>query len=162
MGGIEPASAVAEILANYPPRRDNLITVLQEIQERDGYLSEATVRVLSGASGISENEIYGVATFYTHFRFQPPAEHTVHVCLGTACHVRGGHQLLHDFEERLNITAGEMTRDHRFGLERVACVGCCALAPVVLVDGKVRANMKPKHVRGLLTQLGHKANGTGA
>jgi len=161
MGGIEPASAVAEILANYPPRRDNLITVLQEIQERDGYLSEATVRVLSGASGISENEIYGVATFYTHFRFQPPAEHTVHVCLGTACHVRGGHQLLHDFEERLNITAGEMTRDHRFGLERVACVGCCALAPVVLVDGKVRANMKPKHVRGLLNQLGHKANGSG-
>ena len=161
MGGIEPASAVAEILANYPPRRDNLITVLQEIQERDGYLSEATVRVLSGASGISENEIYGVATFYTHFRFQPPAEHTVHVCLGTACHVRGGHQLLHDFEERLSITAGEMTADHRFGLERVACVGCCALAPVVLVDGEVRANMKPKNVRGLLNQLGHKANGSG-
>jgi NADH-quinone oxidoreductase subunit E len=161
MGGIEPASAVAEILASYPPRRDNLITVLQEIQDKDGYLSEAAVRALSGASGISENEIYGVATFYTHFRFQPPAEHTVHVCLGTACHVRGGHQLLHDFEERLNITAGEMTADHRFGLERVACVGCCALAPVVLVDGKVRANMKPKHVRGLLNQLGHKANGSG-
>jgi NADH-quinone oxidoreductase subunit E len=162
MGGIEPASAVAEILASYAPRRDNLITVLQEIQERDGYLSEAALRALSGASGISENEIYGVATFYTHFRFQPPAEHTVHVCLGTACHVRGGHQLLHDFEERLNITAGGMTPDHRFGLERVACVGCCALAPVVLVDGKVRANMKAKHVRGLLTQLGHKPNGSGA
>ena len=161
MGGIESASAVAEILASYPPRRDNLITVLQEIQGRDGYLSEAAVRALSGASGISENEIYGVATFYTHFRFQPPAEHTVHVCLGTACHVRGGHQLLHDFEERLNITSGEMTADHRFGLERVACVGCCALAPVVLVDGKVRANMKPKNVRGLLNQLGHKANGSG-
>ena len=161
MGGIEPASAVAEILASYPPRRDNLITVLQEIQDRDGYLSEAAVRALSAASRISENEIYGVATFYTHFRFQPPAEHTVHVCLGTACHVRGGHQLLHDFEERLSITAGEMTADHRFGLERVACVGCCALAPVVLVDGKVRANMKPKNVRGLLNQLGHKANGSG-
>jgi NADH:ubiquinone oxidoreductase subunit E len=151
----EAASAVAEILSSYPPRRDNLITVLQEIQEHHGYLSEDAVRLLAGASGISENEIYGVATFYAHFRFQPPADHTIHVCQGTACHVRGGHQLLHDFEERLGIKAGEISTDHKFGLERVACVGCCALAPVVLVDGTVRAAMKPKNVRGILSKLGH-------
>ena len=162
-GRVEPPdggrAALAEILATYPPRRDNLIPVLQEVQERHGYLSEDALRALAVASGISENEIYGVATFYAQFRFQPPAEHTIHVCEGTACHVRGGHQLMHDFEERLNLNAGEMTPDHRFGLERVACVGCCALAPVVLVDGKVRAGMKPKQVRGLLAQLGHKPNG---
>jgi NADH-quinone oxidoreductase subunit E len=158
----EAITALAEILANYPPRRENLIPVLQEIQERQGYLSEAGVRALAVVSGISENEIYGVATFYAQFRFQPPAAHTIHVCEGTACHVRGGHQLMHDFEERLNIAAGEMTRDHQFGLERVACVGCCALAPVVLVDGKVRAGMKPKQVRGLLAQLGHKPDGKAA
>ena len=158
----EATAAVAEILAGYPPRRDNLIPILQEVQERHGYLSEDAVGALAAASGISENEIYGVATFYAQFRFRPPAEHTIHVCEGTACHVRGGHQLMHDFEERLAITAGEMTADHRFGLERVACVGCCALAPVVLVDGKVRAGMKPKQVRGLLAQLGHKPNGNAA
>jgi NADH-quinone oxidoreductase subunit E len=158
----EARAALAEILAIYPPRRDNLIPLLQEFQERHGYLSEAGVRVLAAASGISENEIYGVATFYSQFRFQPPAVHTIHVCEGTACHVRGGHQIMHDFEERLNIAAGGMTPDHEFGLERVACVGCCALAPVVLVDGKVRAGMKPKQVRGLLAQLGHKADGKAA
>jgi NADH-quinone oxidoreductase subunit E len=159
MRGIEAASAVAEILSSHPPRRDNLITVLQEIQDRHGYLSEDVVYALAGASGISENEIYGVATFYAQFRFQPPADHTIHVCQGTACHVRGGHRLLHDFEERLSIKAGEITADQKFGLERVACVGCCALAPVVLIDGTVHAAIRPKHVRGLLSQLGHAPNG---
>jgi NADH-quinone oxidoreductase subunit E len=159
MSGIETAAAVADILVSSPPQREDLVAVLQEIQERHGYLSEAALHALAGASGISENEIYGVATFYAQFRFQPPAEHTIHVCQGTACHVRGGNRLLHDFEERLSIKAGEVTGDHKFGLERVVCVGCCALAPVVLVDGTVRAAVKPKNVRGLLSQLGHKPDG---
>jgi NADH-quinone oxidoreductase subunit E len=162
MSVTEAAPALGEILASYPGRRENLIPILQEVQERQGYLSADAVRGLATVIGISENEIYGVATFYTQFRFRPPAEHTIHVCQGTACHVRGGHQLLYDFEERLKIKAGEMTADEKFGLERVACVGCCALAPVVLVDGTVRAGMKPKLITGLLTKLGHKAAGKGA
>ena len=153
---IEAASSMEEILRCYPSGRHNLISILQEIQGQHGYLSETALRALATAIELSENEIYAVASFYTHFRFQPPAEHTIHVCQGTACHVRGGHQVLYDFEERLGITAGEMTSDLRFGLERVACVGCCALAPVVLVDGQVRAGMKPKMVRGVLSTLGHK------
>lgn len=159
MSMIEGVTSIEEILASYPPSRENLIPVLQEIQERHGYLSEGALRMLAVASSISETEIFGVATFFAQFRFQPPAEHTIHVCQGTACHVRGGHQLLFDFEERLNIKAGQMTPDHKFGLERVACVGCCALAPVVLVDGKVHAGVKPKIVRSLLTQLGYGSNG---
>lgn len=143
------------------PRPEHLIPILQEIQERQGYLSEEAIEVLARAIGLSENEIYGVASFYAQFRFQPPAEHTIHVCQGTACHVRGSHQILFDFEERLHIKAGEMTADHKFGLERVACVGCCALAPVVLIDGQVRAGMKPKLVTGLLSKLGYKPNGHG-
>lgn len=135
---------------------EHLIPILQEIQERRGYLSEEALGTLGRAIGISENEIYGVASFYAQFRFQPPAEHTIHVCQGTACHVRGSHQILFDFEERLKIHAGGMTPDHEFGLERVACVGCCALAPVVLIDGQVRAGMKPKLVNGLLSKLGFK------
>ncbi len=141
---------------------ENLIAILQEIQERHGYLSQEAVGTLAAVSGVSESEIYGVATFYAQFRFQPPAEHTIRVCEGTACHVRGGQQLLHDFEERLLIKAGETTADGKFGIERVACVGCCALAPVVLVDGQVRAGMKPKMVRGLLAKLGHRPDDAGA
>jgi len=155
------ATALEEIVSGYSPTGngvgpENLIPILQEIQECYGYLSEESVEALARVIRISANEIYGVASFYAQFRFQPPAEHTIHVCQGTACHVRGSHQILFDFEERLNIKAGEMTTDHKFGLERVACVGCCALAPVVLVDGKVRAGMKPKFVTGLLTKLGYK------
>jgi len=163
----QSATSLEEIVANCVADLDgprgasagpeHLIPILQEIQERQGYLSEEAVGTLGRAIGISENEIYGVASFYAQFRFQPPAEHTIHVCRGTACHVRGSHQILFDFEERLNIKAGEMTPDHKFGLERVACVGCCALAPVVLIDGQVRAGMKPKLVNGLLSKLGYKA-----
>ena len=103
---------------------------------------------------VSENEIYGVTTFYARFRFTPPAENTIHVCLGTACHVRGSQQILNEFEHQLKIKARMITRDGRFGLERVACVGCCALAPVALVNGKVHAGMAPKKVRPLLNKCG--------
>lgn len=153
MEALEATAAVDEILAGYKPGRESLIPVLQEIQGRQGYLSESAVHALAERSGVSENEIYGVATFYAQFRFQPPAEHTVKVCQGTACHVRGGNQVMHDFEERLEIGAGETTEDGKFGLERVACVGCCALAPVVVVDDQVRAKFKPRMVRGLITRL---------
>lgn len=151
-------SAAAEILTGYPPTRGNLIPILQEIQDRHGYLSEEAVLALAAATGISENEIFGVATFYAQFTFEPPAEHTIRVCEGTACHVRGGHQIMHDFEERLQIKAGEKTPDRKFGLERVACVGCCALAPVVVLDGKVHADMRLKRVRRMLSGLGHTAD----
>jgi NADH-quinone oxidoreductase subunit E len=158
---VNQATALGDILYGYAPGvsgvgPENLIPILQEIQEHQGYLSEESVEALARVIGISENEIYGVASFYAQFRFQPPAEHTIHVCQVTACHVRGSHQILFDFEERLNIKAGGMTTDHKFGLERVACVGCCALAPVILVDGQVRAGMKPKFVTGLLSKLGYK------
>jgi len=155
---VDVSSSLKEIFLAHPPGlssggSESLIPILQDVQERLGYVSEEAMRALAASTGISENEIYGVASFYTHFRFVPPADHTIHVCQGTACHVRGGNQLLYDFEERLGIKAGEMTPDTKFGLERVACVGCCALAPVVLVDGKVRAGIKPKMVRGLLSKL---------
>jgi NADH-quinone oxidoreductase subunit E len=166
MSMMETAFSVEDILARYAEqrggtRREHLIPILQDIQERHGYVPEAALEALAAASQVSPNEIYGVATFYAHFRFTPPAEHTIHACQGTACHVRGGNQVLYDLEERLGIKAGEMTVDHKIGLERVACVGCCALAPVLLVDGKVRAGMKPKMVRGLLSALGYRPDSAG-
>lgn len=149
----EAPVTMEQMFAGHPPGQENLIPILQQIQQQHGYLPEDAIVALARASGISENEIYGVATFYAQFRFERPADHTIRVCQGTACHVRGGHLIMHDFEERLEIRAGEKTDDGKFGLERVACVGCCALAPVVVVDGKVIANVKPKNVRRMIEKI---------
>lgn len=159
--GSDPAVlSISEILERQgTDRRESLIPVLQDLQGTEGYLSQRALAELSAATGISENEIYGVASFFTQFRFTPPARHTVRVCQGTACHIRGGRQMLHDFEERLKIKAGQQTPDHVFGLERVACIGCCALAPVVVVDGEVRARMRPRHVQGLVRALAREESG---
>ncbi len=126
------------------------------MQEKFGYLPRQAIEELEKLAGISANEIYGVATFYAQFRFVPPGEHTVRVCEGTACHVRGGHQVLVQFEQCLSTKAGETTSDGRFNLERVACLGCCALAPVVTVDGKVHAAVTAKKVPVIVSQYGGK------
>jgi NADH-quinone oxidoreductase subunit E len=145
-------SKITAILERYPAARGSLIPVLQDIQEDFGYLSEESVEELARLMDISANEIYGVATFYTQFRFNPPGRHTIQSCQGTACHVRGGHQILNDLEQRLGITAGQTTEDGQFDLERVACLGCCALAPVVAIDHKVHAQVTTKKIPSILSQ----------
>jgi len=151
-------SQVRTILERYSAERSNLIPVLQDIQEEIGYLSDEAVKEVERHTGISANEIYGVATFYTQFRFSPPGEHTIVSCQGTACHVRGGQQILKELEKRLGITAGKTTSDGKFDLERVACLGCCALAPVMAVDGKVHAQMSAKKVPQVLARYDRKEN----
>jgi NADH-quinone oxidoreductase subunit E len=145
-------SEISSILTKYPTNRGSLIPVLQDIQEKFGYLSEETMEELERLMGISVNEIYGVATFYTQFRFNPPGQHTIRSCQGTACHVRGGHQILQEMQRHLGIKAGQTTADGQFDLERVACLGCCALAPVVSIDGKVHAQITAKKIPSILAQ----------
>ena len=145
-------SGIENIFKRHPANCGSLIPVLQDIQEDFGYLSEDAIEELARLMGISANEIYGVATFYTQFRFSPPGRHRIQSCQGTACHVRGGRQLLNDLEQRLGITAGQTTADGQFDLERVACLGCCALAPVVAVDGKVHAQVTTKKIPSVLSQ----------
>lgn len=142
---------IADIIAKYPPSHGSLIPILQDVQEQIGYLSEEVVAELERRMGISANEIFGVATFYTQFRFTPPGRHTILSCQGTACHVRGGHQILRELEQRLGVAAGQTTADGQFGLERVACLGCCALAPVVAVDGKVHAQVTTRKIPSILS-----------
>lgn len=149
-------SRINAILARYPSNRGSLIPILQDVQEGFGYLSEEVVEELERLMEISANEIYGVATFYSQFRFNPPGQHTVQGCQGTACHIRGGQKILKELEQRLGITVGQTTEDGKFDLERVACLGCCALAPVVAVDGKVYAQMAAKKVPSMLAQYGGK------
>lgn len=148
----EVGERLRALFAKYPPARESVIPALQDTQEALGYLSEDALAALSRHTGVSENEIYGVGTFFAQFRFRPPGEHSVRVCLGTACHVRGGQKILEELEDRLGIKAGETTRDGKFDLERVACIGCCALAPTVVVDGEVHAQMLPRRVRSLLSK----------
>ncbi|HNT89192.1 MAG TPA: NADH-quinone oxidoreductase subunit NuoE [Candidatus Hydrogenedentes bacterium] len=145
-------AAVADIVARYPVNRGSLIPILQDVQDHYGYLPESVMDDLAERLGLSPNEVYGVATFYTQFRFEPPGEHTIHVCQGTACHVRGGAEILQEFEHRLGIEAGGSTPDGRFDLRRVACLGCCALAPVVSVDGHVFAGVTRAKAPGILAK----------
>lgn len=150
MGDSTPREEVNRIVSAHPPGRQSLIPILQDIQGEKGYLPADWLRELPRLTGISENEIYGVATFYTQFRFRPPAEHTIRVCQGTACHVRGGRQVLLEFQRRLGIRPGGSTKDGKFDLERIACIGCCALAPTVTLDGEVHARVVPPKVRSII------------
>ncbi|MBN2209481.1 MAG: NADH-quinone oxidoreductase subunit NuoE [Candidatus Coatesbacteria bacterium] len=130
--------------------RGELIPALAAAQRARGYLSEEALAEIAATVGVSESEVYGVATFYAQFRFRPPAEHTLKVCLGTACHVRGGEMILEALRKRYKVNPGETTRDGKLALERVACLGCCALAPVVVFDGKIHGKMTPESVHDAL------------
>jgi NADH-quinone oxidoreductase subunit E len=115
--------------------------LLQEVQEHLQYLSPEAIRLVADYLDLSENDVYGVATFYTQFRFIPPGLHHVRVCQGTACHVRGSDMILDAISRTTGIEPGETSEDGKFSLERVACFGSCALAPVVVLDDKVYGRM---------------------
>jgi len=141
---------VRAVTRQFTRSRGDLIPILQKVQEAEGFLSPEAVAEISRFLDISENDIYSVASFYAQFRFTRPGEHTIKVCLGTACHVRGGERILDSMERELKIKTGQVTDDFKFGLERVACVGCCALAPVVVLDEDVYGKLEPVKVKDVL------------
>jgi len=145
---------LSELRREFKGERGDLIPVLQKVQEIHGYLRPEAIQSVSRWLKISENEIFGVATFYAQFRFHPPGRHHLRICLGTACHVRGGEQILLTAQERLGVATGETTGDGEYDLDRVACLGCCALAPVVAVDEKVHSQMSVLKIQRILD--GHK------
>lgn len=144
---------VSSRLKNYRKERGNLIPILQMIQEELEYLPAIALTMVATHLEINESEVYGVATFYNQFRFHPPGKHPVKVCLGTACHVRAGDIILENFERKLGIMEGETSADREFSIERVACVGCCALAPVAIIGETVHGHMAPSKVEGLITRI---------
>ncbi len=141
---------IASMFRGFERKRVNLIPILQMIQVRHDYLSPCALRMVARYLKVSSCEVYGVATFYNQFRFHPPGKHQIKVCLGTACHVRGGDIILENFERKLEIKAGETTPDREFSIDRVACIGCCALAPVAITDNTVHGHMAPSKVVGLI------------
>jgi NADH:ubiquinone oxidoreductase subunit E len=136
---------------------DDLIPILQEIQEAYGYLPAAVVRWVSERSGIPASRMYGVITFYAQFYLQPHGKHTIRCCRGTACHVRGGKKIINAVKGQLGIEDGATSDDMLFSLETVACLGACALSPVMVVDNVYHGKMTPRLAEQILQQLGQGA-----
>jgi NADH:ubiquinone oxidoreductase subunit E len=144
---------IKNILGTHDHGRENLIPLLQDIQERLTYLSPEALAMVAEHLDLSENDVYGVATFYAQFRFHPPGKHRIKVCQGTACHVRGGGMILDAIVRKIGIAPGETSKDMNFSLERVACFGSCALPPVVVVDDKVYGRMTARKTEKLIEEL---------
>jgi NADH-quinone oxidoreductase subunit E len=131
-------------------KQEELISLLQYYQKSDGFISQKRVQQISDFLKLSEAHIFGVASFYAQFRFNKPGDNILRVCLGTACHVQGGEQLSAEIQSILGIGPGEISPDGRFELQQVACLGCCAQAPVLEINGKIFGKMTPIKLRKVL------------
>ena len=150
-----------QILKGFGKKRGNLIPVLQKVQGKLGYLPREAMLEISHILNIPEIDVYGVVTFYNQFRLNPPGKHSIRVCLGTACHMKGGYITLDAWKRRLDIECGETTSDREFDLDAVACVGCCTMAPVTVLDDKPQARFDPPKVDEMLITLKSEEAGQG-
>ena len=133
--------------------RAALIPVLQQSQAHYGYLPEPVLERVARRLGLPVSTVYGVVTFYSQFHLTPRGRHTIRSCQGTACHVKGGKAVLEALQRTLSVKVGETTRDLRFTLETVACLGCCFLAPALMVDDRYFGNLAPHDVESVLEQF---------
>ncbi len=141
---------VGEVIAKYPKAREHLISILQEVQEEYGYLSRDSIQSISEYLGLPSSKIFGVATFYNQFRLNAPGRIQIAMCRGTACHVKGSLDLLDACRQILGIEVGQTTKDGLFSLETVACLGCCSIAPAMMVNGKFFGRLDKKKVEYLI------------
>lgn len=137
-------------------QREKLIPILQETQEKEGYLSKEAILKISEKLNLPASKVYGVASFYNQFRFQPRGKYEIQVCRGTACHVQGSLKLLEGLEAELGIKHGETSRDGLFSLEEVACIGACGLAPVISINGEFFAKLTPEKLRNIINDFRQK------
>jgi NADH-quinone oxidoreductase E subunit len=146
------------IVSKYPAgRRDALIPLLQDVQEAHGYLSRDAVVRVGRHLRLPASKVYGVATFYNQFRFQPLGRFHIQLCRGTACHVKGSNQTLNAIQRTLQVKPGQTTRDGLFSLEVVACLGACGLAPLMAVNGEFHAGVTSERVTRILRTLRREA-----
>jgi len=141
---------VSEILTKYQGDPTSIIAILQDIQEDYSYLPQPALKVVSKELGIPLSRILSLATFYRAFSLKPKGKHPIHVCLGTACHVRGAQRIIEKFERELGIKPGETSADQEYSLDAVRCVGCCGLAPVVMVGEDIHGKVTQTKVSSLL------------
>jgi len=139
------------ILTKFKGRHGALIPLLQEIQQLEGYLKKDTLKYVSEQMDISAAEIFGVATFYSMFRLKPQGKYVVRVCKGTACHVSGANNILNAIKEHLNLEGDDdTTEDTLFTIMEVACLGCCSLAPVIMIGDQTYGKLTPEAIPGVL------------
>ncbi len=146
----EIQQTVDEVLDRYQRHQGFLVSILQDIQAEYNYLPKEALEGVGRGVGIPLTQVYSVATFFKAFSLKPRGRHLIHVCLGTACHVRGAVRILETIERELGIKAGETTEDLKYTLETVNCVGACALGPIVIADGEHLGGMKTGKVKPLL------------
>ena len=139
-----------DIFEKYQKKRENVIPLLQDVQEKYGYISKENLANISKYLNVPTSNVYGVATFYNQFRLIPLGKHLIKVCRGTACHVKGSDKILEKLESELKIKAGETTEEGLFTLETVACVGACSIAPVITIDEEFYGRLQPKDVTALI------------
>ena len=143
-------SRIEQIISKYPDDASSLIQILLEIQRENRWLPDEALEKVSHKLHVPINRIQHIVTFYKAFSLVPKGRHEIHVCTGTACHVRGAPRLLDSVQDLLGIGPGETDPDFRFSLETVGCVGCCALGPVMVIDGEYHGKMAPAKSEGVL------------
>lgn len=141
------------VLGEYAEVKGSLITILQKTQDIYGYLPKEAIELISEKTGIATSEIMGVGTFYTQFRFQPVGKYLIMLCQGTACHVNSSELILQTVKDELGIDDGETTEDGLFSLKCVACLGCCSLSPVMMINGDTYGSLTPTKTKQILAQL---------
>ena len=141
------------VLEEYASVPGSLITILQHTQDIYGYLPKEAIQKISSATGIAEAEIMGVGTFYTQFRFEPVGKYLIMLCQGTACHVNSSELILQTIKDELGIDDGQTTKDGLFSLKCVACLGCCSLSPVMMINDDTYSSLTPDKTRKILNEL---------
>ncbi len=144
---------IDEIIERYPGEPEYLIFLLQDIQAAFNYVSPEALALVCDHTGVPLSRAYAVATFYQSFSLEPKGEHEIKVCQGTACHLKGAPRLVEDLQRRLGISPGQTSPDLRYTLETVNCLGCCALSPVVVVDGEYHSQATARKLDKILTSL---------
>ncbi len=145
-------SQITGILASYEGTKGDLVPILQQVQQKCGYLPETALKQIAKFINVPESTVFGVATFYAQFRFTPPGDHSIKVCFGTACYVRGIERVLAKLNEKLKIDVGETTEATKFSIDIIRCLGCCAIAPVIMIDEEVHSALTPKKAISVLSK----------
>ena len=146
-------SLIDGVLSEYASVKGSLITILQNTQDIYGYLPKEALELISEKTGIATSEIVGVATFYTQFRFEPVGKYLIMLCQGTACHVNSSDLILQTIKDELHIDNGETTEDGLFSLKCVACLGCCSLSPVMMINEDTYGSLTPEKTKKILKEL---------
>jgi NADH:ubiquinone oxidoreductase subunit E len=148
----EDRERIQAIFREYSKEQDSLMPILQRINENYNYLPENLLRYVAAETNVPLSQVYNIATFYNAFSLVPRGRHTVSICRGTACHVRGSARILERIQLELGITDGETTEDMRFTLKNVRCIGCCSIAPAVRIDQDTYGNVRPEQLLTILKQ----------